>query len=267
MADDFHFSRIFRGDQNGVSRQRHKHYLFSRLGLKPGMTVLDVGCGSGSAALELARFANIRIWGVDTDPVKIAKANRKAQASDSPMSVTFVHVPFLEHAHQYFAPGSFDAVYAIESLRCVSNPLQLYTDLCGLLRSGGKFASYEWCWTYTFNPQDLDHLRLAELLEARCGMGSSSSTERTVSAMIAALQSARLSNVQYDDLGMVHNGASVPWYSVIDIALASSHTRWADSSGIPGALGYLTKEGATVMSEAGRLRLFTPMALVVGTRT
>ncbi len=72
--DDFHFYRAFRGDQSGVSRQRHKHYLFSRLRLKPGMRVLDVGCGTGSAALELAQFANVHVCGVDTDPQKVSKA-------------------------------------------------------------------------------------------------------------------------------------------------------------------------------------------------
>jgi sterol 24-C-methyltransferase len=71
LSDDFHFCRAFRGDQDIVSRQRHKHYLFSRLRLKPGMTVLDLGCGSGSAALELALFADVRVFGVDTDNTRV----------------------------------------------------------------------------------------------------------------------------------------------------------------------------------------------------
>lgn len=46
----------------------------------------------------------------------------------------------------------------------------------------------------------------------------------------------------------------VPWYSVIDLALSNGRTEWASVSGRLGALGNLTKEAATIMSEAGHLQ-------------
>ena len=64
--------------------------------------------------------------------------------------------------------------------------------------------------------------------------------------------------MQYDDLAMTQNRASVPWYSIIDTALSNGRTRWADGSGRQGALGSLTKEAATVMSEAGHLQVSDP---------
>lgn len=42
---------------------RHEHYLASQTGLKPGMRVLDVGCGVGGPAREIARFADVEIVG------------------------------------------------------------------------------------------------------------------------------------------------------------------------------------------------------------
>jgi len=264
--DDFHFSRMFRGDQANTSRQRHKHYLFSRLRLKPGMVVLDAGCGAGSAALELALFANVHVWGIDTSILKIQEATRKAQKWGVADRVSFVHVTQLESAHDYFDQGSFDAIYSIESLRHCSEPSQLYANLCCLLRPGGKFALYEWCWTDAFNPLDSDHVRLAELLEFSSGLGSRSSVDRTATAIATALRGANLSDVQYDDIANISSSASIPWYQVLDTALSSARTPWSDDSGNPGALGSLTKQAATVISQAGHLKLFTPMALLVGTR-
>lgn len=66
---DHHFHRIFKGDTSDIARARHQHNLFSRLKLRtrPGIQkhVLEIGCGSGEAALELAEYANVMVVGID----------------------------------------------------------------------------------------------------------------------------------------------------------------------------------------------------------
>jgi SAM-dependent methyltransferase len=74
-CEDFHFARIFRGDLLPTAIARHEHYLMARLGLKPGMRVLNVGCGTGSAAFELANFANVNVVGVDNEYHKVRNQN------------------------------------------------------------------------------------------------------------------------------------------------------------------------------------------------
>ena len=68
---NFHFSRIFREDTYSLSLSRHEHYLFSQLDLKPNMKVLEIGCGYGTAALELAELYGVFVTGVDSDPKKV----------------------------------------------------------------------------------------------------------------------------------------------------------------------------------------------------
>ena len=74
---DFHFARIFKGDSPAIARTRHEHYLFSRLKLRarPGvqLRVLEVGCGAGSTALELAEYANVMVVGVDEDGQQVSR--------------------------------------------------------------------------------------------------------------------------------------------------------------------------------------------------
>lgn len=43
---------------------RHEHYLSANIGLKAGMKVLDVGCGVGGPAREIARFSDATIVGL-----------------------------------------------------------------------------------------------------------------------------------------------------------------------------------------------------------
>ena len=63
---DFHFCRVFAGDDAQSSQLRHKHYLCSLLGLKPGLRVLNVGSGFGDAAIELVRYADVEVVGVES---------------------------------------------------------------------------------------------------------------------------------------------------------------------------------------------------------
>ena len=52
--------------------------LFERLGSVAGETLLDVGCGDGALASELARRDAI-VTGLDADPVMIAAARRRSE--------------------------------------------------------------------------------------------------------------------------------------------------------------------------------------------
>ena len=56
--------------------------LFELLGSVAGMTLLDVGCGDGALASELAR-RGAAVTGLDPDPVMIAAARRRVTLESS----------------------------------------------------------------------------------------------------------------------------------------------------------------------------------------
>jgi sterol 24-C-methyltransferase len=73
IADHFHFSRLFADELVTNSIARHEHYLSSQLELRPGMKVLDIGCGLGGAAREIARFfSNVTVVGVNNDRFQVS---------------------------------------------------------------------------------------------------------------------------------------------------------------------------------------------------
>ncbi|MBL0373203.1 class I SAM-dependent methyltransferase [Rhizobium sp. KVB221] len=60
--------------------QRNKlRLLASKLGLKPGMKVLDIGCGWGDLALYLAALENVEVLGVTLSKEQQALASERAQ--------------------------------------------------------------------------------------------------------------------------------------------------------------------------------------------
>jgi outer membrane protein assembly factor BamB len=54
--------------------------ILKKTGLKAGYC-LDLGCGEGELAIELARRTDLRIYGIEKDPAKVAAARRKLSAA------------------------------------------------------------------------------------------------------------------------------------------------------------------------------------------
>lgn len=70
----FHFCRFAYGEGFYQAIARHEHYLAHMMGLRDGMTVLDVGCGVGGPAREIVKFANVNIVGLNNNDYQIDRA-------------------------------------------------------------------------------------------------------------------------------------------------------------------------------------------------
>lgn len=70
---EFHFARIFVGDDLAMSLSRHEHYVSAMLQMKPGLKVLLIGSGNGDIAMELVRFADVDVIGVEFDIAKVRR--------------------------------------------------------------------------------------------------------------------------------------------------------------------------------------------------
>lgn len=70
--------------------QRNKlRLLAAKLGLKPGMKVLDIGCGWGDLAMYLAALENVEVLGVTLSKEQQALATERARAAGLSDRVTF----------------------------------------------------------------------------------------------------------------------------------------------------------------------------------
>jgi sterol 24-C-methyltransferase len=107
-ANSFHFSRFYKGEAFSQSLARHEHFLAAKMGLKPGMRVLDVGCGVGGPAREIAQFTDCNIVGVNNNEFQVGRARNYTKKINLQDQVTFVKGDFMNLVAQ-FGENSFDA--------------------------------------------------------------------------------------------------------------------------------------------------------------
>lgn len=295
---DFHFSQ-FHGIADAdtvMSLARHEHFLFMKLRLKPGMRVLELGCQSGDTVFELANFSGVTVVGVDPDPAKIARANRKLRSKHSHLvgQVSFICTGDYASLSSCFPPSWFDAIYSIEGLRFTDTPsATLFHILSHILKPRGRIAIYDWCWTPHLQRTNADHVRLAYILEALTNIGHRRIEDRTLEHTVAALADlAAISDFQVEEygdlasskdaqrhpmaitsnasrntgpmnapqrpLGSGGGSESASWYTPLEIVLADPRST-PDMYPLEG----ITREGLATLIYAGRNELFTPMAYVV----
>lgn len=120
--------------------QRLTRKVADSLRLRKGERVLDVGCGLGAPAIQLATEYGVRVTGVNFSVQQVAEADARARAAGLTDQVTFRSVNF---SSLDFPDGSFDAMVAMESLVYVNDLGLALSGLHRVLRPGGRLSLTE----------------------------------------------------------------------------------------------------------------------------
>jgi ubiquinone/menaquinone biosynthesis C-methylase UbiE len=109
-----------------------------RLNLKPGMTVLDVACGTGNLAIPAAR-TGATVTGVDIAPNSVEQARQNAKAEG-------LNAKFDEGDAEAlpYADASFDAVVTMFGAMFAPRPELVASELKRVCRPGGVIAMANW---------------------------------------------------------------------------------------------------------------------------
>ena len=91
-------------------------HIAAKLMLRPGLRVLDIGCGFGTLALALARDHGVRVVGITLSEVQLAEARRRAREAGLEAQVEF-------RLQDYRAVDeSFDRVVSVGMMEHVGRP-------------------------------------------------------------------------------------------------------------------------------------------------
>ena len=144
---------------------------FARLGLRPGVRVLDIGCGNGRHAFESLR-RGAEVVATDLDEGALADVEDTAAAMRDAGEVPLgggLRVVHADARRLPFADGTFDVVIAAEVLEHIHEDGTAIGELFRVLRPGGLLAVTvpRWwpervCWALSREYHDIPggHVRI-----------------------------------------------------------------------------------------------------------
>ncbi|MCY4612337.1 MAG: methyltransferase domain-containing protein [Nitrospira sp.] len=154
-GQSFHFAPRQRGESFKASLLKHEQFLADRLSLKPGMQVLDVGCGVGGPMGALARYSGASFVGINNNAYQIKRA--KLHTRDVASLCRFICGDYMQIPE---GDDQYDAAFAIESTAHAPDKTAAFREIFRVLRPGACFAGYEWCLTDEYDPENAKHLRI-----------------------------------------------------------------------------------------------------------
>ena len=267
-GQSFHFAPRRRGESFKAALLRHQHFLSDRLSLKPGMQVLDVGCGVGGPMGNLARYSGASFVGINNNAYQIKRA--KLHTRDVQSLCRFIHGDYMRIPE---GDDRYDAAFAIESMPHAPDKTAAFREIFRVLRPGACFAGYEWCLTENFDPGNAEHLRIKHDIM----IGDALPDIALPSEGCAALRMAGFELLEARDRAP-ESDPQTPWYRALqgrDLSLTSiprtpigrALTNLALRAGerlrvVPEgarAVSTLLNAAADALVEGGESGVFTPM--------
>jgi 2-polyprenyl-3-methyl-5-hydroxy-6-metoxy-1,4-benzoquinol methylase len=127
--------------------------IVAALDLRPGMRVLDAGCGTGALAVRLAeRHPDVEIVAVDASSAMLKRARRRV-ASKAEFHQADINDYLANHA------GTFDRIVSVNLLWALTDPATTIGLMAEGLRPGGQMVHTTPRWRFRFDRIVAGHLR------------------------------------------------------------------------------------------------------------
>jgi ubiquinone/menaquinone biosynthesis C-methylase UbiE len=112
------------------------HHIADQAELRPGMRVLDAGCGIAGPAVWLARNRRVKVEAINVSQAQVAEARARIAAAGLTDRVVVTQGDF-HRLSEIYEPASFDAVLFLESLVHSDHPRVVLSSAFPVLKPGG----------------------------------------------------------------------------------------------------------------------------------
>lgn len=122
--------------------QECKRQSYQKLAIRPGASVLEIGCGNGVDAAILAGMTGPtgRVIGIDVSSTMLTSARTRGCAGSTPAYV------LCDASNLAFPDGTFDAVRADRVLQHTKDPSAVIREMARVIRKAGKIVVFEPDW-------------------------------------------------------------------------------------------------------------------------
>ena len=279
-GESLHFAPLLPDESLEDSKIRHQRLMISKLQLRPGMTVVDIGCGIGGPMRRVAREAGVRVVGINSSEVQCNNAKRLNAAAGLDDMTDCLVSSFMDMST--IADKTFDRGYAIESTCHAADKVGAFAEIYRVLKPGALFWGQEMCMTDMFDPGDDRHRAIKRDLMH----GIALKEIATFGEVNRALETAGFEVMEGVDLAGDQHGPVTPWYQPMEtrrglpgsafrrIPMGRKAVRWG--SRMAEFLGVFPKGSAEVVAlldrtadayvAGGKTGIFTPLYCFVARR-
>ena len=223
-GESLHFAPLTQQESLEDSKLRHQRLMIDKLDLRPGMSVVDVGCGIGGPMRTVVREAGVKVTGINSSEVQLVRARAlTAEAGLSDM-IDYVETSFMDMGA--IENSTYDRAYAIESTCHAPDKVGAFTEISRVLKPGALLWGQEMCLTDEFDPANPTHRDIEQELMR----GIALKQIATFAEVNRALEAAGFEVIEGTDRGTLENGSSTPWYQPME---ARSGTRRNTLRGTP----------------------------------
>lgn len=218
-GQSFHFGPRFHNESFIESIKRAEYYLCSRLGMVPGMKVMDVGCGVGGPMRNMAMFSGSQIEGITINHYQVKIGNKYNESNGLSH---LCHLNQGDFQNLPFPDQHFDRAFEIEATCHSPDRVVTFSGINRVLKPGGLFAGYEWVVTDRYNPNNKDHVRIKEGIEVGNGLPTLATPEHIVDC----LEKAGFEVLDHFDANKgLHNANEIAWYEPLNGSFSPSGFR------------------------------------------
>ncbi|MGW6456446.1 SAM-dependent methyltransferase [Streptomyces sp. NPDC055078] len=120
-----------------VTSERMTGMVADRLAADPQSRLLDIGCGTGRPALQIARTTGAHVTGVTVSDYQLRLASAAADRAGRAERVVFQHADAMKLP---YANGEFHGAWAIESLVHMADPRAALAEAARVVTPGGRLV-------------------------------------------------------------------------------------------------------------------------------
>ena len=205
-GESLHFAPLSPCESLEESKIRHQRLMTSRLELRPGMTVVDIGCGIGGPMRRVAREAGVRVVGVNSSEIQLDRARSLNAAAGLDRMIDCLACNYMDMSA--IEEGSFDRGYAIESTCHAPDKAGAFAEIYRVLKPGALFWGQEMCMTDRFDRDDSRHRAIKQDLMRGIALKDIETTD----GVDRALEQAGFRIVEGVDRAVAEDGPATPWY-------------------------------------------------------
>jgi len=137
------YERIFGETFISTGGKTTTSMFLDKMGLQPGMNVMDIGCGIGGSAFLMAERFGVNVYGIDlsTNMLAIADKYRRKMDPEVKYRVQF----HLDDALKMEYPKEFfDVMYSRDAIMHIQDKLTVYKKVFSTLKPGGTLLVSEY---------------------------------------------------------------------------------------------------------------------------